>query len=298
MNQNSDKTAYPLPNFIVIGTMKGATTSLAKRLAEHPDIFFTPIKQTHFFAEDDEYEKSLNFYREYFKNCKGEKAIGEASPSYSRSKRYPHASTRIAADLPDAKLIYIIRDPIARMESQWIEARRGGWHVPPFNEAIFSPNTDILSSSLYWNELEQYRKHYPDNRILVLYTEDFRENPAECLRECYRYLEVDIDFDGGNVGSIDRPSEGATMDREWVNKYLRRSGLGKKLSQSIPRPLINALRPLVRKRIKDRPVWDLDVLSRAKEIVRADSAKILQYSGKSENFWSLKAQRAKDSKKT
>ena len=279
----------PLPNFLVIGTMKGATTSLAKRLAEHPEICFTPIKETHFFAEDEEYKKSLNFYRNYFKNYTGEKAIGEASPSYTRSKRYPNAAKRIATILPDAKLIYIIRDPIKRMESQWIEARRGGWPVPAFNEAIFSPNTDILPSSLYWNELEIYRKYYSDDKILLLYTEDFKMNPAECLRECFRFLQVDVAFDGGNVGSIDRPSEGATMDREWVNRYLR-TGLGNKLSKLAPRPLIDVLRPLVRKRVKERPIWNSKVLFDAIEIVKPDAEQILRYSGKPADFWKLKAE--------
>ena len=244
IDTSTDDTNHAIANCVVIGAMKSGTTALARRFDEHPEIYVAPIKETHFFAEDELYAGGISEYAKYFSTYTNESAIVDLSPSYSRSKRYPDAAKRLAKAIPNAKIIYILRDPIARMESHWIEARRGGWPVPPFNEAVFS-DTDILSSSCYWSELNMYREHYSDDNILVLFTEELHKNPEDLLRRCYEFLQVDSNFKNPGLGQIERQSEGAYIDKDWTARYLR-TGLGKMVGKLMPRKIINILRPLVR----------------------------------------------------
>lgn len=273
-------------NFIVIGSMKCGTTALAKKFSEHPDVYIAPIKETHFFSEDDIFAGGLDKYSSFFSTHNGEHAIGELSPSYSRSKRYPYAAERLAEALPDAKIIYILRNPIERMESQWIEARRGGWPVPPFNEAVMSDNTDILASSCFWNELSNYRRYFSDDNILVIFAEDLRTNPRDLLRRCYEFLNVDPDFTNPDAGDIVRQTEGAYVDKDWTSRYLR-SGVGKFVSKLVPKSLIDVLRPVIRKKVNSRPIWNAATLQYSINQVRPDAEKILEYAGKSADYWEL-----------
>lgn len=285
MTQESSTLAI-LPNFIIVGAYKGATTALAKRLAEHPDVFFSLTKETHYFAKNELYEKGTSWYSQFFAAHDGQKAIGEASPTYTRSNRYPYVAERIASDLGQIKLIYIIRNPISRMESQWLEGRRGGWGLPPFNEAVLSEETDIFETSCYWNELEQYRKYFPDENILILFTEEFHNDPESVLKECYRFLSIDETFSNPEMLAVVRPSEGARMDRDWVSRFLRK-GFGKAILNAVPKPLLKLLKPLGRKKISDRPEWDSDVLEQVVSRLQSDTKRILEYANKSEHYWKL-----------
>ncbi|MEM9346365.1 MAG: sulfotransferase domain-containing protein [Planctomycetota bacterium] len=275
-----------LPNFLVIGAFKGATTSLAKRLSEHPEIFMYPRKETHFFSIDEEYQKGLDFYKSYFKDHQSEPVIGEASPSYTRSKQYPNALKRIVQTLPDVKLIYILRHPIKRIESHWIEARRSGFPIAEFNEAVFADHEDLVHTSCYWSELNQFREFYSDDKILIVFTEDLQEKPHEVLEQCFKFLDVDPAYRSENLGNKERPSSGAYIDRHWLSK-LRRWPLVAFMIRFAPRPLLKLARPLGRSRSETRPEWDKQVLERAIAQIKPDAQRVLEYAGKPPAFWDL-----------
>lgn len=59
MNNSETTIDGTLPNFLVIGAFKAGTTSLEKRLSEHPEIYMSPDKETHYFAIDERYEKGM-----------------------------------------------------------------------------------------------------------------------------------------------------------------------------------------------------------------------------------------------
>jgi hypothetical protein len=84
-----------LPNFLIIGAMRSGTTSVARQLGEHPDVFMAPQKEIHFF--DFHWEKGIEWYRAQFRGAGDESAVGEASPSYLHD---PFAIERIAGTLP------------------------------------------------------------------------------------------------------------------------------------------------------------------------------------------------------
>src|SRR5579859_3390407 len=117
------------PNFFIIGAARSGTTSLEEYLCQHPDIFITTKKESHFFAADrfpptfkgpgddrlnERVIRDEESYGQLFADKQGTKAIGETSVFYLC---YPHSAERIAQAVPDAKIIILLREPVARAYS-------------------------------------------------------------------------------------------------------------------------------------------------------------------------------------
>src|SRR5437762_2920456 len=101
-----------LPNFLIIGAPRSATTSTALYLSQHPEVHIAPQKEVNFF--DLEFHRGLDWYRAQFDRVEDGQVVGEASPNYMFSE---DAVQRMAALLPDAKLIAILREPVSRAYS-------------------------------------------------------------------------------------------------------------------------------------------------------------------------------------
>ena len=121
VNERSERAGRPpLPNFVIVGAMRSGSTSLYKYLQVHPQVWM-PRKEIHFF--DRRWDNGLDWYRERFDGWSGQPAVGEATPTYLAETE---ALDRMAATIPDAKLVAILRDPVDRAYSHyWMEHVRG-----------------------------------------------------------------------------------------------------------------------------------------------------------------------------
>ena len=110
-----------LPNFLIIGAAKCGTTSLYYQLKQHPQVFMPDTKEPTFFSERErgQWKRGLEWYESLFAARNNEIALGEASTSYSKASAYEDAPRLIAATIPEVRLIYLIRDPIAQILSNY-----------------------------------------------------------------------------------------------------------------------------------------------------------------------------------
>src|SRR4051812_3312851 len=106
-----------LPNLIVIGAKKSGTTSLYVYLDAHPEISMTRDKELNFFVEERNWSRGLGWYGEQFDA--GAPVRGEASPYYTALPHHRGVPERMASVIPDARLVYMVRDPIARLLSHY-----------------------------------------------------------------------------------------------------------------------------------------------------------------------------------
>ena len=123
-------TSRALPNLLIIGAAKCGTTSLHAYLDQHPDVFMARPgpdsrgeKEMRFFWRDDWYER-LDWYQEQFDPRA--RVRGEATPSYAHYPYLRDVPRRIHSLVPDARFIYIVRDPIERIVAHWVQARADG----------------------------------------------------------------------------------------------------------------------------------------------------------------------------
>ncbi|MEA3469299.1 MAG: sulfotransferase, partial [Thermodesulfobacteriota bacterium] len=113
------------PNFFLIGAARSGTTSLHKYLEAHPEIFMSEVKEINYFSNNRYWEKGINWYESHFKTAT-EKIRGEASTSYTNYPLIKDVPKRLFHYLPDAKFIYILRDPIDRFLSHYLHRIRRG----------------------------------------------------------------------------------------------------------------------------------------------------------------------------
>jgi hypothetical protein len=182
--------SHGYPELIVIGAQKCATTSLWRYLDLHPEITMTSEKETNFFLWH--YERGPGFYNGLFDPAA--RVRGEACPEYSVRPFSEGVAERIARAAPDARLIYLVRDPVQRIVAHWMHAASLGRDPLPFAEAVASPEfpvSEYVLRSRYWWQLEPFRAAFPSERIRIVLQDDLAGDPVATIRELYEYAGVD-----------------------------------------------------------------------------------------------------------
>ena len=193
------KTESNLPNFLIIGAMRSGTTSLFAALSAHPQVFGAPGKELRFF--DLGYDRGIDWYRDRFRGSEGKAAIGEASQTYM----YDHAALdRIATDLPDVRMIAILRDPVERAYSHYWLNRSRGREPLSFDQALEEEAGRLEGSSVtdrfyysyvdrgrYRTQLDRVCSLYDRSALHVLLFDDLRDHPVQAFQGVCRFLGIE-----------------------------------------------------------------------------------------------------------
>lgn len=196
-----------LPDFLVLGTQKGGTTSLHALLARHPGVYLPACKEVHYFSLHA--QLSPSWYAAHFAEARPGQLRGDITPYYLF---HPQAAERIRRLLPKARLLVLLRDPVERCLSQYFHARRLGFEDLGLEEALARENERLhgaalalrdadgrhwshqkhsyVSRSRYAEQLQRYEKRFPQEQMLVLRSEDFFERTPEVWERILRFLEL------------------------------------------------------------------------------------------------------------
>ena len=171
-----------LPSCFVIGTQKGGTSSLHSWLSMQRRLSMPRFKETHFFSEEDRYNRGWDWYINNFENRKEGNIMVEVDPDYLSSdiamKRI-YNSFSGSDEIP--KFICILRDRIERAKSQWVMSKRRGLEERSFSEALVAsfekPNdctghNDYFSRGLYGRHIGKYKSIFEESEFLILGFED------------------------------------------------------------------------------------------------------------------------------
>ncbi|MDP8928401.1 MAG: sulfotransferase [Actinomycetota bacterium] len=176
-----------LPDFIIIGAMKAGTSSLASYLASHPDVFVTNPKEPDFFIAGGNWERGLDWYTQLFTEAKEGALLGEASTSYTKHPIFTGAPALMHATVPEARLIYLLRDPIDRVVSHYRHQLLRGRETRPLSTAL-DQDEQYLALSRYGAQLERYLDHFDRAQLLVLYSEDLHDRREETVRRALVHI--------------------------------------------------------------------------------------------------------------
>lgn len=210
------------PDFLIIGTKRGGTTSLWYALAGHPDVLplfpaAQELKSAHYF--DINYRRGRQWYRSFFatraarvrhlRRTGNPPLAGEASPYYMF---HPLAAERIRADLPGVKLLVSLRDPVERLWSHYFERVAGHTETLPIADALaaeperlagqtqriveqaphyYSHHHDLssyLARGRYLEHLQAFLDRFGPDQLLILRAEDYYTDPEAELDKVARHL--------------------------------------------------------------------------------------------------------------
>lgn len=182
-----------LPNFVIIGAMKAGTTSLYQYLGTHPEIFMTSPKELSFFSFN--WERGQSWYESQFEAAGEARALGEATPNYTKAHLWPDAASRMASLIPAARLVYVLREPVERCRSHYLHHVADGVERRPIERALREeeePQTlDYLQTSRYAFQLERYLEHFHRRQILVVLSDHLMHRRLDTLQRVFGFLDVD-----------------------------------------------------------------------------------------------------------
>jgi Sulfotransferase family len=196
------QTGAALPDLIVIGAMKCATSAVHQYLDAHPDISMSDPKELNFFNGPEvpppgpppswwmfgQWHRGLDWYTRQF----DPKAPlrGEASPGYT-SPNEPQVAERMASVVPDVRLIYLVRDPVRRAVSQYAHHRRDGTETRGLTDALLDPGSQYLSRSRYYERLSPFLTFFTSAQIHVVVQERLLVRRTDEVRHLYEHVRAD-----------------------------------------------------------------------------------------------------------
>lgn len=198
-----------LPDFIIVGAQKAGSTYLQQILDSNPHIEMSPnfckiikdekrvsLREIHFFNSNDFKSKGVRWYKLFF-NDNG-KIQGEKTPTYICQK-FSHE--RMFKTIPKAKLILLIRNPVDRLFSAYTQRGAGYDENKSFEENIEqdmaeNPESGLISRGFYIDQIQNLLRFYPKDQLLIIVTEQMKENPKRVYEKVCGFLRVDcVDVD-------------------------------------------------------------------------------------------------------
>ncbi len=176
---------------LIVGAMKCGTSALYSALRSHPQIAASHIKEPRFFLDDREFAKGKNWYRDLFDFDPDRHAVAmEASVGNAMRPVFEGCASRMLKTGWAFRFVYIVRDPIERIQSHYLHAAVANLELPPLADGVHPSAIDI--SRYHW-QLAPYRKLFGRGSILVVSHEDWVAAPDETLRQVCCHFGIDLD---------------------------------------------------------------------------------------------------------
>ena len=277
------------PNLIIIGATKCGTSSLHRYLQVHPEIFMSTPKELRFFTKN--WKKGIEWYESKFDSVRPVR--GESSPQYTLYPRHADVPMRMHSVVPDARLIYLVRDPIDRVVSHYMERLgqlREHRELPAILADLESSRhaqNQYVNPSKYWLQIERYLKFYPPDRILVASLEELRKRRREMLRRSFRFLGVDENFEDDAFHKVWNESQ-SKRRKSWLGNLIYPARLHRAMHRhDVPRPIVTRYQALVRAAgiPVEKPKLPADLEARLVECFRQDVSRLRAFTGERFPEW-------------
>lgn len=238
------------PDFLIIGAMKSGTSTLQVQLAAQDGIFMTTPKEPNYFSDDEVYARGADWYAGLFASAGPSDLKGEASTHYTKLPTYPDTLARMGPVLEAPRLIYMIRNPVARAVSHFQHA----WSIAEVGSDItkaFAARPDFVDYGRYGMQIAPFIEAYGPEAVHLTSLEQMKADPMAVLRAAASHIGHDQpvtwkdEIEAQNVSaerSRKLPLHGLLVDNP-VAETLRRTLVPKALRTRIREARRPAARP-------------------------------------------------------
>ena len=188
--------ASELPRFLIVGPPRTGTSWLHTVLSKHANLP-NPTKETRFF--DLHFDKGLRWYLSHYPKPVDERPRGEIAPTYFGSAV---ARERIAELIPEAKLVFIFRNPVDRLISLYRLKRAYGMHDWTLEEAL-AHDPEMIESSQYATNLRLWQASFPRKQLSVNLFDDLNSDPQGFIDRLTAFLGIgSFRLDQSQLGQV------------------------------------------------------------------------------------------------
>ncbi len=203
-----------LPDYVIIGAQKAGTTSLHRYLARHPQVNASTVKEVHFFDNKNHFQRGERWYRAHFplqREANRHMRCGEATPFYLFC---PVTAARLAALMPQAKIIALLRNPVDRAYSHYQHSRRYKRELLSFEAAVDAESGRLaghrerliadpgfhsmeyrrysyLARGVYADQIIEWRKYFKQEQFLILESGEFFRETQKVFQQTLEFLQLD-----------------------------------------------------------------------------------------------------------
>ena len=273
-----------LPNLVVIGAQKCGTSGLHYQLSLHPQIWMSRPKELNYFIEERNWSRGQDWYRSRF-DARA-KVRGESSPNYTAYPQHLGVPERMRSVLPDAKLVYVVRDPLDRIAAHWVHNYAKRRERGDLTATLTHANSSYVVRSQYHMQLQRFLAHYPLEQILVLEQEELRSAPEETLRRVFEFIGVDPGFSHPHFGAQRHETSRKTRASRFAVRLERLTG--RRRGRVVPKNLWLAIdEKLGRRRPIERPDVRAAVGPEVVQVLREDAERLRELTGREFAGWSI-----------
>jgi len=279
-------TGFP-PSLYLVGAQKSGTTSLADYLDQHPNIVLSNPKETHYLTSVK--HPSESWYRSCYGNTNDSVILLDASTSYSMKplsdkslnidegrKMLLGIPEKIKGMSSEAKIIYLVRDPIKRAFSHYVHYLRANYEHRGFMDAI---NNDpmYLEAGYYAKQIDPYLKLFDRENVLVIFFEEFVNDPIKKVEECFDFIGLDKTQ---MLVKSKAKNEGFVFNS--FGSALNHGNLAKVISSLVPESLKPSLKKMLTKKPPIMTTEEMDYLAHYYRVKNRELEKMLD---KKIDFW-------------
>ncbi len=233
------------------------------------------VKELDYFSDETKRAKGFDWYRKNFDWSR--KVHGESSPNYSKCHLFPGVPERMAACMPDATLVYIMRDPIDRIISHYLHSIHHARERRPLAEALSDlEDNNFVETSRYFKQLQSFLEYYDHNQILLFTLDELQTDPGGVCRTTFKKVDVDPHF----------YHSGFQKHCHQTSNTYPRTDLAAKLSLC---PGVRAMRPALPFMLKktDKPQIDGELRGQLVDVLKPDIDSLRKYWGRDLSHWSV-----------
>jgi hypothetical protein len=267
------------PNLFIVGAMKSGTSSMHAILGTHPEIFMCEPKEPCYFVDsevlrtrwadmyDQGYWRSEQRYLSLFKDGRGFPVVGESSTYYSKRPQVTGVAERIHQFNAEAKILYLMRDPVERTISHyWHRVRKKG-ELRDIGAAIRA-DPYYTEISHYAMQLEPYLRLFGREQVHAMTVEGFDNDMAGQIAEVFRWLGVDDSYLPSNINERKHATVPVVeQQRLRLPHGLReRSSFRRFLKSVLPAPVQKKIRRLIYREVDRKSVGLGEVIAYLRSI--------------------------------
>lgn len=274
-----------LPDFLIVGAMKSGTTGLFRDLELNPDVFLPTRKEPEGFVDDAiSTPEGLRRYADNFARAGDDQVTGEASTSYTKLPDVPGVAERAARVVPEAKIIYLVREPVSRVVSHHRhDVARGA--MPADLDVALEQFPALIDYTRYSYQIGPWIDHYGD-RVLVVRFEDYVQERRATVDRVSEFLQIPPRGDLVDESVVYNRSEDTRVAGPAFGRLTTSDLYRRRIQVLLPRRLRDRLRVMALPRRGDAPAAPSDrAIATIRGRLAADLARLPELVGDERLRW-------------